>query len=487
MKRFAIAAVLLGCLSSGLYVQAADSAAACGDTCGEGCGDFSCLGDTCQAIVWFKGNKSLFEGLNGEGSHGWSHSVGAELRHRYMDEANRFRPGGPAESDYQLWRFTPFLKVGYDDLVEVYAQGIDASAFGYDPPLFPLGIDENRSDLLRAYVGIKLADVEGGGSLKYRYGRQFLKYGSQHLLSPLGWSNTYRNFEGHKLMYSADDWNIEAFHMHSVNAAAGAPFRPVTFDYRDSSRTVTGIYSTYKGMQNRTLDLYWLWSREDVRRVDRMDGNRHTIGARFAGSRPVRECCETVGTWKWDVEGAWQFGQDDFLTGVDQKVNAGFVSALAGYTFNSATWSPTINGIFYYGTGDNDPTDGEINTFYSLYPLGHAYWGLIDTFSGQNLLDFGVSGTVKPTEKLTLLAAWHAFRAAKSADRMYNIAGAPFVMGPGENDLGTEVDLVGTYAVSKNVNVQLGYFWFFYGDAVNNSAFARPDASQLYVQTTLTF
>jgi hypothetical protein len=404
-----------------------------------------------------------------------------------MDESNRFRPGGPAESDYQLWRFTPFMKVDYNGLFEGYVQAIDASAFGYDAPLSPIGIDVNRSDLLRAYVGVKIADIEGGGNLKYRYGRQFLKYGSQHLLSPLGWSNTYRNFEGHKLVYSSGDWDIDGFHMHSVNAAAGGPFRPVSFDQPVQSRTVTGIYTTYKGMQNSTLDLYWLWSREDIPVVNRMDGNRHTIGARYAGSRAVSECCEPTGTWKWDIEGAWQFGKDDFLTGVDQNVNAGFVSALAGYTFNSARWSPTINGIFYWGSGDSDPADGEINTVHTLYPLGHAYWGIIDNFSGQNLLDFGVSGTVKPTEKLTLLAAWHAFQAAENTDFMYNVAGAPFALAPGENELGTEVHLVGTYGFSKNVNVQLGYSWFFYGDAVNNSAFARPDASQLYVQTTLTF
>jgi len=487
MKKFVIFAFLLACLSGVQQSQAADGTAACGDVCGEGCAESLCCGDTCRAIEWLKGDASLFEGLNGKSDSGWSYSVGAQLRHRYMDESNRLRPGGPADSQYNLWRFTPHLQVNYDDVFDAYVEAIDASAFGYDAPLFPVFIDQNRSDLLQAYVTLKLADVEGGGSLKYRYGRQVLQYGSQHLLSPLAWSNTFRNFEGHKLMYSGADWNVDAFHMNSVNGAAGAPFRPYSFDKPDQSRTVSGVYSTYKGMEDNTLDLYWLWFQEDDRVVNRMGGDRHTLGARFAGGQAIKECDKVVGTWNWDFEGAWQFGKDDFLTGVNQDVSAGFLSALLGYTFNSATWSPTINGIFYWGSGDSDPTDGKINTVYTMYPLGHAYWGIIDNFSGQNLLDFGLSASVKPTKKLTFLTAWHAFRAANAADNLYNIAGAPFAMAAGERDLGSEVDMVATYGFSKNVNVQLGYSWFFYGDAVDQSAFARPDASQFYVQTTLTF
>lgn len=467
-------------------VHAADQTKSCGAECGEGCGATEFVGSNCNAIDWLNGKSSLFDGLNRKKKDGWSYSVGAQLRHRYMDESNRLRPGGPANSGYNLWRFTPNLRVKYSDVFEGYVEAIDSSAFGYDAPLFPLGIDQNRSDLLQAYVDLKIADVEGGGSLKYRYGRQLLKYGSQHLLSPLGWSNTYRNFEGHKFMYSDGDWSIDGFHMNSVNAGAGGIFRPKSFDHADQSRTISGIYSTYKGMEDNTLDLYWLWFQEDARLTTVMGGDRHTLGARLAGGQAIKEFGRTVGTWKWDFEGAWQFGKDDFVTGLDQDVSAGFFSAMTGYTFNSATWSPTISGIFYWGSGDSDPTDGEINTFYSLYPLGHAYWGIIDNFSGQNLLDFGISTSVKPTDKLTLLAAWHAFRAAKTTDNLYNIAGAPFAMAPGERDLGSEVDLVGTYAYSKNVNVQVGYSWFFYGDAVSKSAFARPDATQFYVQTTLT-
>jgi hypothetical protein len=116
-----------------------------------------------------------------------------------------------------------------------------------------------------------------------------------------------------------------------------------------------------------------------------------------------------------------------------------------------------------------------------LYPLGHAYWGLIDNFSGQNLVDYGIKATVKPHKKLTLLGAFHWFDRATANDAVYNIVGAPFAAA------NAEVDFVATYKASEIVSVQAGYFWFWYGSAIGNSPQARPDASQFYLQTTLTF
>ncbi|MEO2035847.1 MAG: alginate export family protein [Planctomycetaceae bacterium] len=393
--------------------------------------------------------------------------------------------------DYHLWRFTPFATMTYNDTFTGYIQAIDASAFGYDPPLTPVGIDINRSDLLQYYAEINLGEV-GDGNLKYRYGRQFLKYGSQHLLSPLGWSNTFRNFEGHKLLWTSGDWAVDAFSMGSVNAAAGGSgFSPTAFDNVDTDRRVHGAYATYSGVANNTMDLYWLWSDENNRAVNRQDGERHTFGARFAGKKAVKQRSNVVGAWDWDVEGAFQTGKDSFTAvapgGLNQDVLAGFFSAVGGYTFSDTPWTPSIGGIFYWGSGDDNPADGQNNTIYTLYPLGHAYWGLIDNFSGQNLVDYGMKATVKPHEKLTLLAALHWFDRATANDAVYNIVGAPFAAGTAGTDVGNEVDLVATVKASETLSVQAGYFWFWYGTAIGNSAQARPDASQFYIQTSLTF
>ena len=291
----------------------------------------------------------------------WTSSVGGSLRYRYLNERNRLRPPLVAgQSDYQQWRFTPYLELKYRQDVTFFAEAIDASTFGEDLP--EVAIDTNRLDLLRYFADINLYDFDDQSSVHFKVGRQFLKYGSQHLISPLGWANTFRNFEGGKLYYTSPDWDIDAFLVRPVHEPTAA-VQPKSVDSPDQSRMFTGIYSTYKGFSDSTLDIYWLWLREQDDRLDRQDGNRHTIGARYAGKKPLTF---VDSTFNWDVEGAYQFGKDDFGSTMDEDVNAGFVSANGGLAFNNIAWKPAINGIFWWGSGDDDPGDGTNNTVSTL-------------------------------------------------------------------------------------------------------------------------
>ena len=466
--------------------QAGDVAAGCAESCGEsagGCFDGPTL-DLKELFHSVAGDTPLLQDLRDQQAGGITYSVGGELRYRFMNEKNRLRPGGPGRSDYDLWRFTPFLSVG-NEFVQGHVQAIDASIFGIDAPYTPLPIDQNRSDLLQYYVDIRLTDSDSG-SLTYRYGRQFLKYGSQRLISPLAWSNTYRNFEGHKLMAAHGDWNIDAFAVQSVNGAAGNSPHPYSFDTPDQSRWLLGTYATYSGYENQVIDLYYLFFDETQSQAAAIDGTRHTIGMRFAGTVPVKDCDDVVGSWNYDLEGAWQFGEDNYLSPVNRNVQAGMLGALGGYTFESLPMKPGVGGIFYWASGDDGNTTGDVNTFFSLYPLGHAYWGQIDNFGGMNLLDYGVQASVKPHEKLSVVTQWHWFDLADPGGAIINIAGASLA-GSGDRNVGSELDIVGTLSVSKTFNLQAGYFWFFYGDAVNNGGLARSDAQQFYLQATYKF
>lgn len=461
------------------------------------CGESSCGGfDDCLLCDYkvfdahkifdsVAGDEPLFTLPKDKMAGDFKYSVGGELRYRYMNERNRLRPGGPGQSEYDLWRFTPYVKVDYNDFVGGYIQAIDASMFGLDAPYTETPIDVNRTDILQMYAELKLGEI-GDGKLKYRYGRQLLQYGGQRLLSPLAWGNTMRNFEGHKMVYSGSDWDVDAFVMQSVNGASGNVYQPKSFDRANMSRQISGVYSTYKGIENNTYDFYYLYFDERNSSASLMDGRRHTIGTRIAGKQPIKEGKTLVGTWNWDVEGAWQFGQDNFGSSDYRDVQAGMIGALGGYTFEDVAWTPSIGSIFYWGSGDKDPTSGQINTFNTLYPLGHAYWGQIDNLSGQNLLDYGVQFGLKPHKKLNVVSQWHYFDQAQATDRIYNVAGAA-LPGSGSSNLGNELDIVGTYTYSKSFNLQAGYFWFFYGDAINKGPLARSDAEQFYLQATYAF
>ncbi len=441
-----------------------------------------CAEDPC---FWHDDRPLLHFLRNRELGSGWKYSIGGELRHRYMDEHNRLRPQGTVARDrYNLWRFTPFLEVG-NEWFTGRVQSIDAPIFGEDIPMLP--IDENRWDLLQYYADIKFLE-RTTGEAHLRYGRQFLLYGDQHLVSPLAWANTYRTFQGGRMYWEGKDWNVDGFVVRPSNGAASAQvFRPYSFDQPDQSVVFSGIYATYKNAPNGIVDLFWLWNDESEPLMNRQDGSRHTIGLRYAGDRPVKQCGTVVRTWDWNLLGGWQFGDDAFISGgADQDVNAGFISTIGGITFDSIPWSPKLTALFWWGSGDTGAADGDINTVFTLYPLGHAYWGLIDNFNGANLLDYSVQASVKPAKRLTLAMQWHWFDKATANDFIYNIAGAPLGTNTVQNrNIGNELDLLATYQVNKNLQVQAGYFWFWYGPAVDEDpTLQRDDANQFYIMTT---
>ncbi len=74
--------------------------------------------------------------------------------------------------------------------------------------------------------------------------------------------------------------------------------------------------------------------------------------------------------------------------------------------------------LYYWGSGDRNRDDEEDNTFSVLFPLGHAYWGLIDNLAGQNLNDYSLQLALKPAKKLTLLTAMHWFELDRHSDML---------------------------------------------------------------------
>ena len=411
-------------------------------------------------------------------------SFGGELRHRYMDEDNRLRLGGPGRSTYQLWRSRNYLDYKSEH-VRAYVEMIDASSFGEELP--ETIIDVNRTDIQNAFVDLMFLERDGK-PIVFRTGRMELQYGAQRLISPLDWANTRRNFEGFLVSSKGDAWDIDAFVTRPVNSAALNHFRRTSADHADASRTFTGVYSTFHAIENQTVDIYWIWLREQEPLFLVPDGSRQTVGLRYAGTKPIKEGKEkVVRQWDWDFEGGYQFGHDNDLQRVERPIEAGFVTGIIGHTW-MVPWKPRIAGLYYWGSGDSDRFDGEVNTFSVLYPLGHAYWGILDNLSGQNLINYSVQGQVKPTDKLTCNAHMHWFNLDSNADRIYNVAGAA-VGGTGTSvNVGRELDLFGTYQFNPNFDIQAGYSWFWYGDAVTQqAAVRRDDASQLYIQTTLRY
>lgn len=413
-------------------------------------------------------------------------SAGGELRFRHINEDNRLRPGGPGKSTYDQWRWRNYVDFKYSKRVRAYVEMIDASQVGEE--MAPLGIDVNRWDILNAFVDIGVTD-----SITARLGRQELLLGSQRLVSPLDWSNTRRNFEGFRLMRKGDNWDVDLWATHPVNTAAGNGPLAVFDNGRDKadgSRYFSGAWATYKGFDMSKLDLYWMWDREadaaanaNLGRAAGADISRHTLGGRYQYDRPVKDgCCEVARIWHADIEGGYQFGHDN-----DETVKAAFFTGGLGHTWKKLPWAPTLWMYYDWASGDEDPNDNENNTFNHTFPLGHAYMGLIDNVARQNISDVNFKLVTHPTKKLTFITAFHWMDLDTQNDFIYNVAQAPLGTTGNGQEIGEELDFVVNYQFNPNLGVQAGYFWFWYGDAVTNSALNRDDAEQFYLQTTLRY
>ena len=440
-------------------------------------------------------------------------SAGGEIRHRYMNEDNRLRPGGPGRSDYDLYRWRQYVDLKYRDEFRVYVEGIDASIFGAELPI--TGIDKNRWDIQNAFFDLKVGERDGK-PIYFRAGRQELLYGApfaaasspgQQVISPLDWANTRRNFEGFKMFSKGETWDLDLFAVQPVNTAnptgpkggrpAAGPTAAVNtwdhqFDHADGSRWYSGAYMVYKGIKDNTIEPYYIWLQTDPSKQDVTwaDGNRHTLGLRWTSTKQIKDECDQP----WivlasDIEGAYQFGRDN-----DERVQAGFFTSKLGSTFSQMPWTPQLSVLYYYGSGDKKKGDGTNSTYDVLVPLNHAYWGIIDSLAGQNLNDYALQATVKPHAKLSGLAAIHWFNQVSGGDNVYNVAGSPVGgLNTGRN-LGQELDLITTYTYNPNFDVQVGYSWFWYGSHFKGAnARLTPggplleDATQLYIQTSLRY
>lgn len=407
-------------------------------------------------------------------------STGGEVRHRFMAEDNRLRPGVPLQADYNLWRWRHYVDARCGN-VRIYGELLTADRFGSTAPDLP--IDVNRWDLQNLFVDYKFLEDESG-SHTIRYGRQELLFGRQRLVSPLDWANTRRNFQGARYLLQGESYKVDVFAVHPVNSATG--YRPVNlhdnaFDQPNYDVWFSGTYFTYSGWDNTVWDLYWLYlDTGEVRSATRPGGERHLLGSRYGRLFPVDNATRV---WDVDLEGGMQIGQD-----FGQTVLAGFYTHVLGHTWSKLPLSPRLSHTFYYGSGDAIANSGHNNTFDVLFPLNHAYWAISDNLSGQNLYDYALQVDLKPTKKTALTAAQHWFALASNGDRLYNVAGVPLGSPGFGRDVGQALDLYGYYAYNPNFDIQVGYSWFWYGEYISSQPdLARQDASQFYVQTSLRY
>ena len=349
-----------------------------------------------------------------------------------------------------------------------------------------------ESDTIDLHQGFVTAGDPKEFPLTLKVGRQELTYGEERLIGDYDWNNIGRAFDAAKLRWQ-QGWG-------SVDVFTGMPVVPREgqFDMPNNQDWLSGVYATFTPIPKTILEGYFLARNASRSAISFFADPEfpqptardvYTVGGRLK-SKPGQ-----LYNFDYTIEGAYQFG--DFAptaTAAREDQDAFMAIVLGGYTFADLWATPRLGAEFDYASGSDG--SGTHGTFDNLFPTNHKFFGMMDLVSLENIQDVGANLTLKPAKRMSVTLMGNAFWLADTHDYFDTVAGAPRATGgygihPSYNPfVGTELSVVGGYAVTSFAQVEAGYGHFFSGDyiaqsqAVNGGA---RDADWVYVQTTFKF
>lgn len=426
-------------------------------------GDCGCIGELLSADDC---------GLSLDEVPNWQ--LGGSYRIRYHNEHNMRRAGLTGNDDeFLLHQTRIWLEGDLNDRIRMRAGGLDAASSGES--LRPRAAEVNRFDLYQLYLDVLLGDVllgERDGTWTVRLGRQELRLGSARLIMAPIWANRRRTNDGVRLMRRGPEWDIDAFWMRPAVRDVDS-FN--TFDSTDHERQLYGVFSTYRGAERSTLELYWLAF--DIDNPAGGGGARYdTIGSRIYGD---------TDHLLFELEGGIQFGRNP-----DGTVHsAGFFTGGIGKAFEPACWSPEVWLFYDFASGSGDTGNG----FHTYVQRAHYYLGWMDLFGRRNLEDLNLRLSLKPADDVTLVLWYHYFSLATGKDVPYNLNMQPFnglaAGSAGSQELGHELDMSVTWQMNDRTQFRVGYSHFWAGRFYDTTPGVptNSDADFFYSHFQITF
>ena len=292
----------------------------------------------------------------------------------------------------------------------------------------------------------------------------------ERLVGIVDWSHVGRAYDG--FAAGVDVSGVELF---------GFGARPTqgVFEAEDAYRPLHDIFvggataTVERGtlLANDELGLFGLYYLDDrpVTRGGLADEvSVSTFGAHWLGVHPCGPGNVDVLLW-----GAYQTGDYNDL---EQAAGAGIVEL--GYQLPNVFAKPWLRIGLNVASGDDDPADGDHDTFFNMLPSNHPYYGFADQLAFQNLWDSFVQLRLAPHPMLALNLFVHQFRLLEQDDSRYAGTGAyddtafGFTASPsnGHRNLGTEYDLAATFTPHKAVTLEAGFAWLDGGAVFQTSA-----------------
>ncbi len=363
----------------------------------------------------------------------------------------RFESRSPVEGSWDHFtsmRVRASLAARLEGDVKIFVQFQDVRLLGEEANT----LGDFRADGLDLHQGyVELGAIPGpGGAL--RIGRQELALGEERLVGAVNWAQQARSFDGVRYTSpSLAGLKVDLFAMKLAENTAAS---------QEHDRDFLGAWGALRLGAGGTLDLYGLFT-TDSREAGTEE---RTFGALWrAEAGPVRIRVEG------SVQGGTRGGED---------VSAYMIAARAG------TELPGIGTVtlwFDHLSGDDDPADGEVRVFSTLFATNHLYYGLADYFlnipahtGGLGLQDAAVKFSFAPLARTRLNVDLHRFRTARQGSLS-------------TRTLGDEVDVTLRRPLSPGLGLMAGYSFVRAGTGMKELGRLSEDAHWFYVMLNAAF
>lgn len=361
------------------------------------------------------------------------------------------------------------LNIGFTGYrFKIYTSLQDVRVWGQDASSINRTTTEANNGILfhEAWGEIMLADTTSTiQNISLKVGRQEISYDDQKVLGGLDWLQQGRRHDAIVFKFANKGWiaDVGAAFNQNKELNTGTVYNGVPTAYGAGTNGIGTMYKSfqyaYLGKKFSFGDVSFLFFKDDFNKYTSVTSGTPAVTTKVYGE----------GVWSRNTTGFY------FNTNPTRKINlTGSVYHQGGKDKEGRSMSANLASVtstlqvgrkLFVGPGIDylSGTDGtkavtatsESNLFDPLYGTPHKFWGSMDYFYAANgfgkqgLLNYFFKVKYNAKDNLTFLLDVHAFEAANT---LSNGAGGKL-----DSYLGTELDLLVKYNLTKMINIEAGY------------------------------
>jgi len=309
--------------------------------------------------------------------------------------------------------------------------------------------------------------------LDLKVGRQLIYFGDKRIFGPGQWGNTGRWWwDAARAHFHFDDHFIDLFYGNTVIHDPD-----VISTSHNHGFESTGLYAHFQPFpenKNIVIEPFFMTKDSDGNEFTGENGQTDDLEAWYAGFRIAEQDHKK---FDWDLTYILERGDH----AGDDLAASGYHLQLA-YNFNDFFLKPRLGADYSYSSGDEDPDDGDRETFDGAFGARDKMYGRMNLFHWKNLKDAQLHLTLHPHKDWRIVTRWHHFRLAEREDAWYlNPKAYRDPTGASGDEVGRELDIIGRWQVSSQHQIQCG-FGYFWPDEFAEKQDADKDAAWAFVQ-----